>query len=272
MKVENADNKKQIESEKTDGQNNKNGGYEFEQESICPTIQTALYLIPVTLGETPINQVLPPHNHDIIVQIKYFIVENIRSARRFLKKVDKSIDIGQLIFYELNEHTDLTTIGNYLDPLKKGYPMGVISEAGCPAIADPGAAVVQMAQKKKINVIPLVGPSSIIMAIMCSGFNGQNFAFNGYLPVKTAERASKIRQLESRAYKENQTQLFIEAPYRNEKMVESILSVCRPDTHLCIAAGITCPQEFIKTQTISEWKKAPVPPIQKIPAIFLLYK
>lgn len=235
-------------------------------------MEKALYLIPVTLGETPVEQVLPQYNHDIIVEIKYFIVENIRSARRFLKKVDQSIDIGELTFYELNEHTDLTTIGNYLNPLLKGNAMGVISEAGCPAVADPGSAVVAMAQKKNLRVIPLSGPSSMIMAIMSSGFNGQSFAFNGYLPVKPAERASKIRQLEQRVYKENQTQLFIEAPYRNIKMFESILSACRPDTKLCVASGITCPEEFIKTKTIAEWKKAPEPQINKIPAIFLLYK
>lgn len=263
----NKSNKVQQQSNNTD---------EAQQDNIpvvfCPKLEKALYLIPVTLGDTPVEQVLPSHNHDIIIQIKYFIVENIRSARRFLKKVDKTIDIGLLTFYELNEHTDITTIAHYLDPLKNGKPMGVISEAGCPAVADPGADIVAIAQKKKYKVIPLVGPSSIIMAVMASGFNGQSFAFNGYLPVKPGERASKIRQLESRAYKEDQTQLFIEAPYRNDKMLQTILSSCRGDTHLCIAAGITCSEEFIKTQTIAEWKSSPTPPIQKVPAIFLIYK
>lgn len=235
-------------------------------------MEKALYLIPVTLGETPVEQVLPAYNHDIIVQIKYFIVENIRSARRFLVKIDKNIDIGSLTFYELNEHTDLKTIGDYLDPLIKGNPMGVISEAGCPAVADPGAAVVEMAQKRKLRVIPLTGPSSIIMAVMGSGFNGQSFAFNGYLPAKPLERSQKVKQLESRAYKENQTQLFIEAPYRNAHMIETLLSSCRPETKLCIAAGITCPEEYIKTHTIAEWKKTAIPDLNKIPAIFLLYK
>jgi 16S rRNA (cytidine1402-2'-O)-methyltransferase len=235
-------------------------------------METALYLIPVTLGDTPVEQVLPTYNHDIIVNISYFIVENIRSARRFLKKTDKDIDIGSLTFYELSEHTNTDEIGSYLDPLQQGHAMGVISEAGCPAVADPGAAVVALAQRKKLRVIPLVGPSSMLMAVMGSGFNGQSFAFNGYLPVKPAERAAKIHQLESRAWKENQTQLFIETPYRNGKMIETILSSCRGDTRLCIAAGITTPAEYIVTRTVADWKKNPPPDFGKIPAIFLLYK
>jgi 16S rRNA (cytidine1402-2'-O)-methyltransferase len=235
-------------------------------------IENALYLIPSLLGETAAEQVLPSYNHDIVVGIKYFIVENVRSARRFLKKVDKDIDIDTLTFYELSEHTDTAQIGDYLDPLTQGKPMGVISEAGCPAVADPGAAVVAIAQKQNLRVIPLVGPSSIIMAVMGSGFNGQSFAFNGYLPVKPAERAQKLKQLESRAYKENQTQLFIETPYRNAKMIETILSALRPETKLCIAAGITCPEEYIHTKTIAQWKKEKMPELAKVPAIFLLYK
>jgi 16S rRNA (cytidine1402-2'-O)-methyltransferase len=231
----------------------------------------ALYLIPVTLGENDINRVLPSYNHDIIVGIKYFIVENIKSAIRFLKLVEKEIDISKIKFYELNEHTDLKTIGNYLDPLKKGFSMGVISEAGCPAVADPGAAVVEMAQKQNLKVIPLVGPSSMIMALMASGMNGQSFAFNGYLPVKPGERAKKLSQLEARSAKENQTELFIEAPYRNLKMLETILSSLRPDTRLCIAAGITTQVEYIHTYTVEQWKKMPSPDINKIPAIFLIY-
>ena len=234
------------------------------------SITPALYLIPVPLGETPVENVLPSYNHEVIIGIKHFIVENVRSARRFLKSVDKTIDIDTLTFYELNEHTDTTKISHLLDPLGKGIPMGVISEAGCPAVADPGADAVALAQKKKLPVVPLVGPSSIIMALMASGCNGQNFAFNGYLPVKPAERVSKIRQLESRAYKERQTQIFIEAPYRNTKMLESILSACRADTKLCVAAGITTENEFIRTKTVGQWKKEKIPDLQKIPAIFLI--
>lgn len=236
-------------------------------------IEKALYLIPVTLGETEINQVLPSYNHDVIVNIKHFIVENIRSARRFLKKVEKSIDIDELTFYELNRHTDRKIIGEYLEPLlKQGCPIGIISEAGCPAIADPGADVVAIAQTKKLRVIPLVGPSSIIMSVMASGFNGQSFAFNGYLPVEVPQRIKALKKLENKIYNEDQTQLFIETPYRNAKMIETILSALRPQTKLCIAAGITCAEEYIKTRTVEQWKKEKIPEIGKIPCIFLLYK
>ncbi|MCE2617140.1 MAG: SAM-dependent methyltransferase [Phocaeicola sp.] len=234
-------------------------------------METALYLIPVTLGDTAIERVLPTFNKEIISQIRYFIVENIRSARRFLKKVDSRIDIDSLTFYELNQHTDLKAIGDYLNPLIAGNAMGVISEAGCPAIADPGADVVAMAQRKSLKVIPLVGPSSIILSVMGSGFNGQSFAFNGYLPIEPGERTKKIKDLEQRAYTENQTQLFIETPYRNGKMLEDLTRVCKSQTHLCVAANITRPDEFIKTKTIKEWK-AKLPDLSKIPCIFLIYK
>ena len=232
----------------------------------------ALYLIPVTLGETEINQVLPAYNHDIIVGIKHFIVENIRSARRFLKKTEKSIDIDTLTFYELNRHTDRKFIGEYLDPLKKGEPVGIISEAGCPAIADPGADVVAIAQQRGYKVVPLVGPSSIIMSVMGSGFNGQSFAFNGYLPVEVPQRIKALKKLEQKVQNENQTQLFIETPYRNAKMIETILGALNPKTKLCIAAGITCAEEYIKTRTVAEWKKEKIPELGKIPAIFVLGK
>ncbi len=236
-------------------------------------IEPALYLIPVTLGETEYQKVLPEYNKKILRGIKNFIVENRRSAIRFLKLADSSIDIDSLEFLELNEHSDLARISNYLDPLlKKKLPMGIISEAGCPAVADPGAAVVEMAQKKNLKVVPLSGPSSMIMAVMASGLNGQSFAFNGYLPVKPNERAAKIRQLENRAWNEKQTQLFIEAPYRNLKMLESILNLCRNETLVCVAAGLTTEQEFIKTLSVAEWKKSNEPPINKVPAIFLIYR
>lgn len=236
-------------------------------------MESALYLIPVTLGETSIEQVLPSYNHDVIVEIKHFIVENIRSARRFLKKVDKNIDIDELTFYELNRHTDRKFISEYLIPLEKeGKSVGIISEAGCPAIADPGADVVAIAQKKNLKVVPLVGPSSIIMSVMASGFNGQSFAFNGYLPVEVPQRVKALKKLENKIYNEDQTQAFIETPYRNGKMIETILQNLRPETKLCIASGITCPEEFIKTKTVAQWRKEKIPEIGKIPTIFLLYK
>lgn len=234
-------------------------------------METALYLIPVTLGDTSIESVLPSYNKEIILGIRHFIVEDLRSARRFLKKVERSIDIDSLLFYPLNKHTTPDEISGYLNPLIKGESMGVISEAGCPAVADPGADVVAIAQRKNLKVVPLVGPSSIILSVMGSGFNGQSFAFHGYLPVDGGERAKKIKQLEQRVYSENQTQLFIETPYRNNKMVEDILQNCRPSTKLCIAANITCEDEYIKTKTVKEWK-GKVPDLAKIPCIFLLYQ
>ena len=241
-------------------------------------METALYLIPVTLGDTAPEAVLPACNKEIILQIKHFIVENVRSARRFLKKIDKSIDIDSLTFYELSEHTDerAPETARLLEPLEQGQSMGVLSEAGCPAVADPGSLAVALAQKKDLPVIPLVGPSSMILAVMASGLNGQNFAFNGYLPVKPAERSSKIRALEARAYKESQTQLFIETPYRNEKMIDSLLRTLRGDTRLCIAAGLTTADEYVKTKTCAQWKKLlaekKLPDLSKVPAIFLIYK
>lgn len=234
-------------------------------------MDVALYLLPVTLGDTTIESVLPAYNKEIILQIKHFIVEDVRSARRFLKKVDKDIDIDSLTFYTLNKHTSPEDISGYLKPLAAGLSMGVISEAGCPAVADPGADVVAIAQHKNLKVIPLVGPSSIILSVMASGFNGQSFAFYGYLPIEPAERIKMIKHLEQRIYSENQTQLFIETPYRNNKMAEDIIRNCRPQTKLCIAANITCEGEYIKTKTVKEWQ-GKLPDLSKIPCIFLLYK
>jgi 16S rRNA (cytidine1402-2'-O)-methyltransferase len=234
-------------------------------------MDTALYLLPVTLGDTELNTVLPAYNIEIIQGIKHFIVEDVRSARRFLKKVDREFDIDSLSFYPLNKHTSAEDISGYLQPLLAGQSMGVISEAGCPAVADPGADVVAIAQRKNLKVVPLVGPSSIILSVMGSGFNGQSFAFHGYLPIEPGERVKRIKQLEQRIYSENQTQLFIETPYRNHKMVDDLLQNCRPQTKLCIAANLTCEGEYIKTRAISEWK-GKVPDLSKIPCIFLLYK
>ena len=234
-------------------------------------METALYLLPVTLGDTPIETVLPSYNHDIIVHIRHFIVEDIRSARRFLKKVDRNIDIDSLTFYPLNKHTSPEALSGYLKPLEAGESMGVISEAGCPAVADPGADVVAIAQRKGLRVIPLVGPSSIILSVMGSGFNGQSFAFHGYLPIDAPERIKTLKLLEQRIYSENQTQLFIETPYRNHKMFDDIVSTCRPQTKLCIAANLTCEGEYIKTRNIKDWK-GHCTDLSKIPYIFLLYK
>lgn len=234
-------------------------------------MEVALYLLPVTLGDTAIEKVLPSYNREIIVGIKHFIVEDVRSARRFLKKVDAAINIDELSFYPLNKHTSPEDIAGYLSPLVEGHSMGVISEAGCPAVADPGADVVAIAQRRNLKVVPLVGPSSIILSVMGSGFNGQSFAFHGYLPIDPADRTRRLKELEARVYSENQTQLFIETPYRNHKMLEEILKTCRPQTKLCIAANITCEGEFIRTKTVKEWK-GHLPDLNKIPCIFLIYK
>ncbi|MDD2799283.1 MAG: SAM-dependent methyltransferase [Bacteroidales bacterium] len=231
----------------------------------------SLYLIPVTLGETEISRVIPDFNIEITKAITYFIVEDIRSARRFLKKSISTIDIDSLTFFELNKHTSSESISDYLLPLKKGFSVGVLSEAGCPAIADPGAVVVSLAQQNGYKVIPLVGPSSILMALMASGFNGQSFAFHGYLPIESSARIATIKKLEQRIYNEDQTQIFIETPYRNHKLIDDLLKNCRPLTKLCIAANVTCVDEFIRTKTIKEWF-GKIPELSKIPTVFVIYK
>lgn len=230
-----------------------------------------LYLIPLTLGESELNKVIPENNNAVIRSISHFIVENIRTARRFLKKVDRKIDIDSLHFYELNKHTDKRQLHAYLDPIMENQPMGIMSEAGCPGVADPGAEVVRIAHEKGIRVVPLVGPSSILLAMMASGMNGQNFAFNGYLPIPKVEKAKQIKQLESRIYTENQSQLFIEAPYRNSQLLDDLLANCQPQTKLCIACDLTLETEFIQTRSVNDWKKNK-PDIQKRPAIFILGK
>lgn len=235
-------------------------------------LSAALYLIPVTLGDTPIDQVLPPYNADVIRGIRHFIVEEIRTARRFLKQVDKSINIDDLTFYPMGKHADKATFSSYLKPLRNGEAVGVISEAGCPAVADPGADLVAIAQGEGLKVVPLVGPSSILLAVMGSGFNGQSFAFHGYLPIDAAQRAKRLKQLEARSIAEDQTQLFIETPYRNAKLFADICAACNPSTRLCVAAGLTTSHEYIRTQSIRRWKQTGLPDLGKIPAIFLIYK
>ena len=232
----------------------------------------ALYLIPVTLGETSIDQVLPSYNHEVIMGIRYFIVENIRSARRFLRQTDREFPIDESTFCEMGKHSDEKLYSSYLQPLREGKPVGVISEAGCPAVADPGADIVSIAQGEGLRVIPLAGPNSMIMAVMSSGLGGQSFAFNGYLPVEPADRAKRLKMLETRAWTEGQTQLFIETPYRNQKMFQSLIAALRPQTRLCIAAGITTKEEYIRTLRISEWKSTTLPDLSKVPAIFLINK
>lgn len=231
----------------------------------------SLYLIPVTLGDSPIEKVIPPYNLEIITNLRHFIVENVRSARRFLKKCNPAIVIGELTFYELNKHTDKDRIASYLIPMESGKSVGVISEAGCPAVADPGADVVAIAQKKGCRVVPLVGPSSILMSLMASGFNGQSFAFQGYLPIDANERVREIKRLEARSYNENQTQIFIETPYRNQKMAEDILANCKPQTQLCIAMNVSLDNEYIETRPVKSWK-GKLPDMHKQLCVFLIHR
>ncbi|HIU89818.1 MAG TPA: SAM-dependent methyltransferase [Candidatus Caccomonas pullistercoris] len=235
-------------------------------------MEAALYLIPVTLGDTPLERVLPSYNRTVVLGIRHFIVEEVRTARRFLKQVERSIDIDALTFYPMGKHADAALFARYLEPLRRGEPVGVISEAGCPAVADPGADVVAVAQREGLKVVPLVGPSSILLAVMASGFNGQSFAFHGYLPIDPAARTKALKRLESLAISENQTQLFIETPYRNARMVADIMRACRPQTRLCVAAGLTTPQEYVRTLTVKQWRETKMPELAKVPAIFVLYK
>ena len=233
------------------------------------TLDAALYLIPCTLGDTPIEQVLPSYNTEIIKGIRHFIVEEIRTARRFLRRVDREFPIDDCTFYEMGKRADENLFSSYLKPIAAGLPVGVISEAGCPAVADPGADIVAIAQRRGIRVVPLVGPNSMIMAVMASGLNGQSFAFHGYLPIDEGERARRLQQLEQRALREHQTQLFIETPYRNRRFFETLLRTLNSKTRLCVAAGITTSDEWIHTHTVAEWRKLTLPDLSHVPAIFL---
>jgi len=228
-----------------------------------------LYLVPNVLSEGDWQNVLPAQLFQILTNTRYFIVEDVRTARRFLKQVNKEINIDECTFYELNKRTNYSEIPKYLKPIEQGFDVAVISEAGCPGIADPGADVVKIAHQNEYNVVPIVGPSSIVLALMASGLNGQNFAFKGYLPVKPNERVKEIQLLEKRVQSQHQTQIFIETPYRNNHLINDILKTCSATTLLCIAANITGENEFISTKTIQQWK-GKVPDLHKQPAIFLL--
>lgn len=235
-------------------------------------IQPALYLIPVNISEAPLEDTIPAGNLTVVKELRHLIVENIRTARRFLKRWDRSFDIDAITFYELNGHTDSRDISGYLAPLREGEAVGVMSEAGCPAVADPGSSVVEIAQREGFKVVPMVGPSSILMSLMASGFNGQGFAFNGYLPIDERERLKAVRELENLAGRRGQTQIFIETPYRNNRMVRFLSENLRGDTLLCVACDISDPvKESILTRRVSEWKKM-VFDYDKRPAIFLIHR
>jgi len=230
-----------------------------------------LYLIPNTLGDSGIQMVIPSDVLEIIKSIDTFIVENTRNARRYLIKCGYTSPIDNIKFLELNKHTKKTEIGSYLDECIAGKDIGLISDAGVPGVADPGADITSIAHRKSIRVVPLTGPSSILLSLMASGLNGQNFVFHGYLPFKPNEKIARIKEIESNAFSLNQTQIFIETPFRNESLFESLLKTCKPYTRLCLACDISLENEFIRTMSILDWKKKRVD-IHKRPCIFLIGK
>lgn len=214
-----------------------------------------LILFPVPIGAEDMNCSLPAANAELLATCRTFIVEELRTARRFLKKAGYPYAIDDTVFYELNEHTSHEEIGNYLDAIERGENIGLLSEAGLPCVADPGAMITRVAQRRGIEVVPLVGPSSLMLALMASGFNGQSFAFVGYLPVDKSKRAAAIRHLEERLHREHQTQLFIEAPYRNNQMLEALSTVLQPQTMICVACDLTLPTQYIRALSAARWKK-----------------
>ena len=229
-----------------------------------------IYMLPCPICEGNPYDVLPEANRAVMAGLDYFIVENVRTARRFLSAAKIGRPIEELEFAECNEHTTAVEIEPLLRPILEGRSAGIISEAGLPGVADPGADVVALAQKKGIEVIPLVGPSSILMALMASGQNGQSFAFNGYLPIKPAERAKALRHFERRALTEGQSQIFIEAPYRNEKLLGDMFATLSGTTRVTVAVDITSPTQIIRTLSVEQWRKTPLPDMHKRPTIFII--
>ncbi|MGG8495092.1 SAM-dependent methyltransferase [Tenacibaculum sp. TC6] len=230
-----------------------------------------LYLIPTTLGDTEPLEVMPISVKKVIEKLDYFIVENEKSARRFIKKITPTKSQGSLQLMLLDKYSDELETRNYLDVCDEGISVGLLSEAGVPAVADPGATIAKLAHKKGIQVVPLVGPSSILLAMMASGMNGQSFTFNGYLPIEKADRKKAIKELERISKEKNQSQIFIETPYRNEKLLDDLRAILSPETRVCVACDITLPTEYIKTLTIKEWKNVKTD-LHKRPTIFIVHK
>ncbi len=230
-----------------------------------------LYLIPTTLGDSEPLEVLPISVRSTIVKLDHFIVENEKTARRFIKRITPNKKQSSLKLLKLDKYTSEIEITSYLDSCENGISMGVISEAGVPGVADPGADIVMMAHQRNIKVTPLVGPSSILLAIMSSGLNGQNFSFNGYLPIDSHEQKRALKSLEKLSKEKNQSQIFIETPYRNEKLFSQIVNTLSPSSYLCVACDITLGTEYIKTLTIGQWKKIQKPDLHKRPAIFIIH-
>lgn len=233
-------------------------------------LPAALYLLPSTMSDAPVDSVLPRANLQMVREIKHYVVENVRTARRFLKRCDREIDIDTLTFTTLDEHTRPEDVPAMLAPIEQGLPVGVISEAGCPAVADPGADLVAAAQQRGMTVVPMVGPSSIIMSLMASGFNGQTFAFNGYLPYESKARAEKLREMERLIRTRRQTQIFIETPFRTNRLIAELASTLPSGMRLCVASDITGPKQEIITLPLAKWAKRAYN-YDKVPTIFLLY-
>ncbi|MDX1602913.1 MAG: SAM-dependent methyltransferase [Salinimicrobium sediminis] len=230
-----------------------------------------LYLLPTTLGDNDPMEVLPASVQQQVQRLEIFIAENEKTARRAIKKLVPEKSQPSLKFFLLNKHTDPAEIPSFLNACKEGEDIGLLSEAGCPGVADPGAEVVKIAHRERIQVVPMVGPSSILLAMMASGMNGQNFAFNGYLPIDKAARKSEIRNLEKLSVEKNQAQSFIETPYRNNKMLEDLIQILNPSTRICVACDLTLGTEFISTRTASEWAKTKMD-LHKRPTIFIIQK
>jgi 16S rRNA (cytidine1402-2'-O)-methyltransferase len=230
-----------------------------------------LYLIPTRLGDNAPLEVLPISVKKVIELVNHYIVENEKTARNFIKKISPGKSQPSLKIHVLNKFTQATELGSFLNACEEGKPVGLLSEAGCPAIADPGSDIVKIAHQKGIRVVPLVGPSSILLAMMASGMNGQKFTFNGYLPIDNFERKKALKTLERESFNNNTTQIFIETPYRNNKILDEICKTLQPETNVCVACDITMPTEYIKTQTVKEWKNTKVD-LHKRPTIFILHK
>lgn len=236
-----------------------------------PVPSPALYLLPTGLSDAAPVDVIPSLNIELLGGLRHFIVENIRTARRWIRRCEPSFSFDSVEFYELNQHTSPGEAHSMLEPLRRGVPMGVMSEAGCPAVADPGADVVSIAQREGLKVVPLVGPSSIMMGLMGSGFNGQSFCFHGYLPIDEKERRKELQRLERESEREGRTQIFIETPYRNNRLLSLLGETLMPDTLVCVACDITSPTESILTKSAAAWRKVDYD-YSKRPAIFLIYR
>lgn len=233
--------------------------------------QATLYLIPNTLGDDSIERALPSHNSKVVTGLRHFLVEDEKSARKLIKQLAPSCTLRDLHIERLNEHTKPEQLDGLMKPLRAGEDVGIISDAGCPAIADPGAEIVRLAHLARIKVVPLIGPCSMVLALMASGFNGQMWRFQGYLPVEGPERYSVLRSLEQRVESLSETQIFMDTPYRTERLLSDIFKVCKPSTMLCVAQGLTSARESIRTASVQEWRNMPLS-LEKLPSLFILGK